>query len=58
MAWHASGCYIVKSVSATAGSPRIPVMSTVPLTHPGLSEQEPPNHPLLNPLLSGQGTDA
>ena len=44
---HASGCCNVTMVSAATGSPRIPIMTTVPLLLPGLNEQESPNWPLL-----------
>ena len=45
--WHASGCCNVMAASATAGSPRISIMTTVPHPLPGLSEQECPNQPLI-----------
>ena len=45
--WHAPGWCNVMLVSAAAGSPRIPIITTVPLPPPGLNEQEPPNQPLL-----------
>ena len=44
---HASGCCKIMSASATAGSPRIPIMTTIPFPLPGLSEQEGPNELLL-----------
>ena len=40
--------------SAAAGSPCIPIITTVPLPPPGMSEPEPPNQPQLYPVLSGQ----
>ena len=46
---YASGCCNVTPASATRGSPRIPIITTVPRPPPGLNKQEPPNQPLLYP---------
>ena len=43
----ASGCCNVTPASAAAGSPHIPIITTIPLPPPGMSEPEPPNQPLL-----------
>ena len=45
--WCTSGCCNVMLASAAAGSPCIPIMTTVPLPLPSLSEQESTNQPLL-----------
>ena len=52
--WCASGCCNVMPASATAGSPCIPIMTTVPLSPPGMSEQSPLISHCFNPVLSGQ----
>ena len=46
-AQHTSDYCNVMLASAASGLPRIPVMTTVPLLHPSLSEQETPNQLLL-----------
>ena len=56
--WCALGCSNIMPASATSGLHRIPIMTTVPLPIPGLSEQERLNQPLFNPLLSGWGRDS
>ena len=43
----ASGCCNVMPASSTAGTPCIPIMTTIPLPLPSLSEQETPDQPLL-----------
>ena len=45
--WHTSDCCNVTLASATAGLPCIPIITTVPLPPPGMSEPQPPNQPLL-----------
>ena len=44
---HASGCCKITPASAASGSPRIPIMTTIPLPTPRLSEQKSLNQPLL-----------
>ena len=44
---HASGYSKVIPASATAGTPGIPLMTTISLPLPSLSEQESSNQPLL-----------
>ena len=45
--WHASGSCNIRPTSATTGSYRIPIMTTVPLPLPNLSEKESTNQLLL-----------
>ena len=48
------GCCNITLASATAGSLHIPIITTILLPHTGVNEQEPPNQPCFNPILSGQ----
>ena len=50
---HASGCCNVMLASATTGSPRIPMITTIPVSSPGLNEPEPHVSRCFNPILSG-----
>ena len=51
--WRASGCCSVTLASATAGSPHIPIITTVPLPL-ALVSQSPLISRCFNPVLSGR----